>query len=97
MADALDGSPLLVRVLGVFHHQARRPWESEFELARRWLTQSELGCRFVEHLQSEAVLLEMAANRLNVSGDEELREIGRELVGMADRMRTIATGADGRS
>jgi hypothetical protein len=44
----------------------------------------------VTYLAGEGDLLEMAANRLNVSGDEDLRMIGAELASSADRLRALA-------
>ena len=63
--------------------------EDDFDRVRRWLTSTEPGVELVRYLRDEASLLAMAANRLNVSTDEELREIGRELGNAADRLWTL--------
>lgn len=81
---------LLVRMLGDLLCEAPRRGEAPRDTAARWLRDSELGRRFTTYLSDEAGLLAMAANRLNISGDEDLREIARELGAAADRLWHLA-------
>jgi hypothetical protein len=84
-----DESPILARLLVHLRHFDRRPGEDERAAVHRWLGQSEPGRRLVAYLADEAGLLAMAANRLNLSGDDELREIGLELGRSAERIWTV--------
>lgn len=56
----------------------------------RWLQESEVGQQWRSYLEGEAELVAMAANRLNVSGDDELREIAAELAKVSGRLRALA-------
>jgi hypothetical protein len=76
---------LLVHLL----HYRQQHGENDMARVRLWLSISELGGRLVQHLADEAELLDMVANRLNISGDEELREIGDEVGKVAERLRSI--------
>ena len=88
-SDHGEVPPLIVRLLTDLIRTPRKRGESDPELVRRWLAQTELGSGFANHLADEADLLEMAANRLNISGDDELREISAELGNIAGRLRTL--------
>lgn len=85
----LEDASLLVRILAHLPYFPRRRWEDDAAWVTRWLTESELGGGLANHLLEEAELLDMAANRLSLSGDEDLREMGHELGNMAGRMRTL--------
>jgi hypothetical protein len=87
--ERLEDAPLLVQLLAHLSHFPRRRRESDAAWVTRWLTESELGSGLAGHLLGEAELLEMAANRLNLSGDEELREMGHELARMATRLQHL--------
>jgi hypothetical protein len=56
---------------------------------RRWLATTASGSELVRYLEDGTGLLAMAANWLNLSADEDLREIGRELANSADRLWTL--------
>jgi hypothetical protein len=82
--------PILHRLLAHALNFPGRRGEDDFDRVHRWLTTTQPGSELVGYLEGEAGLLAMAANRLNVSGDEELREIGRELGKSAERLWTLA-------
>jgi hypothetical protein len=84
-----ERSPLLVRLLVDLLNFERRRHEDDVALVTRWLVECELGAGLADHLSAEAELLEMAANRLNICGDEELREIGREVGATSERLRRL--------
>ncbi|HEY8483726.1 MAG TPA: hypothetical protein VIL13_03880 [Longimicrobiales bacterium] len=83
-------TPLLVRMLGDLLCEAPRLGETPREAAARWLRESEVGRRFTAYLADEARLLAMAANRLNLTGDEDLREIAVALGAAAERLWHLA-------
>lgn len=56
----------------------------------RWLRESKVGQQWRSYLEGEAELVDMAANRLNISGDDELREMGLELAKVSGRLRALA-------
>jgi hypothetical protein len=90
MPDDIGSAPLLVRILYTAAHELggrRGPDPSD---VRDWLRQSRVGQELVTYVAGEGDLLEMAANRLNVSGDEDLRMIGAELAKSAERLRALA-------
>lgn len=79
-------SSLLVRILGHLLTEEPRPGETPQETAARWLRESETGSQFAGYLAEEAGLLAMAAERLELTGDEDLREYARGLRAAADRL-----------
>jgi hypothetical protein len=81
--------PLLVRIMVDLLHHPQIRGESSHALVRRWLVESEVGRRFDTYLADEAEILLMAANRLNISGDEDLREISVELARIAKRLEVL--------
>lgn len=89
MADRAAAAPILDRLLVHALSFPARRGEDGFDRVTRWRTETEGGRELVRYLRDEAELLEMAANRLNVSGDEELREIGAELANAGDRLRRL--------
>jgi 2-hydroxychromene-2-carboxylate isomerase len=81
---------LLARMLGDLLCEAPRPGETPRATAARWLRESEPGRRFTRYLADEARLLAMAANRLNLTGDDDLREIASALGAAARRLWHLA-------
>lgn len=81
---------LLACMLGELLRERPRRGELPWQTAARWLHTSYLGRRFTGYLADEARLLAMAANRLNLTGDDELREIASALGAAADRLWHLA-------
>jgi hypothetical protein len=84
-----ESAPMIDRLLVSLLQTSRRWGEDDLARIRRWFTMSEPGQQLTRYLSDEAGLLAMAANRLNLSGDEELREMGRELGRSAERLWTL--------
>lgn len=78
------------RLLTHLHAFRPRGVRDHQDLVRAWLVASEPGSELRRYVADEASLLVAAADRLNVSGDEELREMGRELGRAAARLRKLA-------
>lgn len=74
----LEDASLLVRILAHLPYFPRRCGEGDAAWVTRWLTESGLGGGLAHHLLEEAELLDMAANRLNLSGDEDLRDASEQ-------------------
>lgn len=89
MTDPRFSPPLIVRLLVHLLSFRRRLGEDDVALVERWLDRSEPGRGFAQYLADEAELLAMAANRLNLTGDDDLREIAPELGNAATRLRTL--------
>jgi len=64
--------------------------EDVVERATRLLETTTAGKGLTGYLSEEAGLLALAADRLNLSGDEELREMGMALGQAAERLRLLA-------
>ena len=60
------------------------------DIVRAWLRDTEPGAELRRYCADEASLLDAAADRLNVAGEVDLREIGMELGSAADRLRKLA-------
>lgn len=85
--------PLLAQLLAdLLGQPPPAPGEDGESVARRWLSASETGMRLTEYLMQEAGLLAVASSRLQVTGDQELTEIGRELRRSAQRLSRLAGG-----
>lgn len=80
---------MIVRMLLGLGGFPPRRGEPEAERVHRWLGESNAGRRFIAYLTGEAELLAMTANRLNLSGDEELRDMAREIGRTSDRLWTL--------
>jgi hypothetical protein len=89
VADRAALAPILDRLLVHAVSFPARRGEDDCDRVRRWLAATGPGSELVRYLSDEAGLLAMAASRLDLSGDEELREIGRELANGADRLWTL--------
>lgn len=89
MPTLLEDS-ILERLLTHLHGFRPRGVQDHQDIVRAWLTATEPGAELRRYCADEASLLDAAANRLNVSGDNELREIAQELGHAADRLRKLA-------
>lgn len=89
MREPASGS-LLNRILTSLVAFPRRRNEHPTNWIDRWLHGSEVGQQWRSYLVDESELVGMAANRLNISGDDELREIGLELARVSHRLRALA-------
>ena len=88
---------ILVKRLAVLRDAPARSGEDPFETADRLLEATQEGEELLTYLRGEAGLLAMAANRLNISGDEELREIGTALGDASERLwKLVGAGEEGR-
>jgi hypothetical protein len=81
---------ILERLLTHLHAFRPRHLVDHRDIVRAWLAGTEQGRELRQYLAGEAGLLDAATERLNVSGDEELREIGGEIGRGADRLRQLA-------
>lgn len=89
--------PLIIRILGDLLSEAPRRGEGPRETATRWLHETEAGCGLLDYLEQEAELLAMAANRLNILDDGEVRRIAREVGRAAGRLwQLVGTPAEKR-
>jgi len=88
-------SPLLVRILQTAVHElCDESAELGADDISRWLRESRVGSDLTTYLRGEAELLTMAANRLHASGDEDLRQMARELARSADRLKLLGDPGD---
>ncbi len=85
----LLGGCILERLLTHLHAFRPRGVHDHQDIVRAWLTDSEPGRELRRYCADEASLLDAAADRLNLTGDEDLREMGRELGNGADRLRRL--------
>ena len=81
---------VLERLLTSLHAFRPRGVRDHQDIVRAWLRSSEPGAELRRYVADEASLLDAAADRLNVSGDDELQEMGRELGNAANRLRKLA-------
>jgi hypothetical protein len=81
---------VLAELLAVLRAAPGVPGEDEIATATRLLEKTTEGRGLVGYLSEEAGLLALAAHRLNASGDEELRDMGRALGQAAERLRLLA-------
>ncbi|MFW5951361.1 MAG: hypothetical protein ACOCVZ_04525 [Gemmatimonadota bacterium] len=92
----MDGTPplreesVLERLLIDLHAFHPRGARGPQDVVRAWLRSSEPGAGLRRYLADEASLLDAAANRLNIAGDDDLRRMARELGHAADRLRNLA-------
>lgn len=86
----LISDSVLERLLTHLHAFRPRGVKDHQDIVRAWLRSSEPGAELRRYMADEASLLDAAANRLNVSGDDELRDMGRELGDAGDRLRKLA-------
>lgn len=90
IAPSLVGESVLERLLTDLHAFRPHGVRDHQDIVRAWLRSSEPGIELRRWVADEASLLDAAANRLNLSGDDELREIGQELGHAAERLRKLA-------
>lgn len=87
--DPIADLCILDRILLHLLNYPRRRGEDDIALIARWRREAATAHELLRYLGDEADLLTMAANRLNVSGDEELREMGHELALSGRRLRVL--------
>jgi hypothetical protein len=86
----LDDHTLLERLLSEIRAFPARPGEEDATTVRRWLLTTETGRALNDYIAEEAGTLAAAADRLNLSGDPELREISGEVGRAANRLSALA-------
>jgi len=77
---------ILVHLLACLRAHPPDRGENPSEAAERWIQSTPEGEELVAYLKNEAGLVAMAANRLHLMGDEELREIAVALGSSAERL-----------
>jgi hypothetical protein len=85
----VEGS-VLEPLLTHLHAFRPRDVQDHQDIVRAWMTSTEPGLELRRYCAGEAGLLDAAADRLNLSGDVDLREMARELSNAAERLRKLA-------
>lgn len=85
----VEGS-VLERLLTHLHAFRPRGVQDHQDIVHAWMTSTEPGLELRRYCADEAGLLDAAADRLNVAGDVDLREMARELGNAAERLRKLA-------
>jgi uncharacterized protein YeaO (DUF488 family) len=86
----LVGDSVLERLLTHLHAFRPRGVQDHQDIVRAWMTSTEPGLELRRYCADEASLLDAAADRLNLSGDVDLRDMARELANAAERLRKLA-------
>jgi hypothetical protein len=86
----LDDHTLLERLLSEIRAFPAPRGEDPATTVRRWLLTSETGRALNDYIAEEAGLLAAAADRLNLSGDPDLREISLDVGRAANRLSALA-------
>lgn len=89
MPDPDRDTPILTQLLAHVNVFPALRRESPLETAQRWLDETESGGELCSYLRDEAGMLDSAADHLNATGNEALREIARELGNAASRLRRL--------
>jgi hypothetical protein len=85
----LERDSILERLFTHLHAFGPRSVQNHQDIVRAWLTSTEPGSELRRYCADGASLLPAAADRLNASGDDELREMGLELGKAAERLRKL--------
>jgi hypothetical protein len=81
---------VLERLLTHLHAFRPRDVQDHQDIVRAWMTSTEPGLELRRYCADEAGLLDAAVDRLNLSGDVDLREMAKELGNAAGRLRKLA-------
>jgi hypothetical protein len=86
----LDDHTLLEQLLSQIRAFRANPGEDDMSVVRRWLLTTETGMALNDYIAEEAGILGAAADRMLLSQDDDIRELGREVAEAADRLSALA-------